>query len=574
MLKDRFYPMVLTAFSGYTWGQMSKDLLAGILVAIIALPLSIAFGIASGVTPAIGLMTAIVGGFIVSLFSGSSVQVAGPTGAFIVIVYDIFRQFGLVGLMQSAVIAGVLLILMGASGVGSWLRFISRPVVVGFTAGIAVTIFTSQIKDSLGLEMGPVPPHFTDKMWQFWQNIDTLNLFAVFTVVLTLTLIQSIHWVKKDFPAPFTALCLVTIISYYFEFPVETIQSRFGSLSLKLEYVPLFPINLDTITLLFPAALTIALLGAIESLLCALVADGMIGERHRSNTELIAQGIANITTPLFGGIPVTGAIARTAANVRAGARTPLAGLSHAVFLFLIVLFLKDVVIYIPMAALAAVLMLVAYNMSEWKSWGHIYRSTRADFLVFVTTFAITVFLDLIAAIQVGVLMSAFLFVDRMSKAASVKKLEGEFLTVTNTKGFEGDATSIKSLKIPTNLDVFEFQGALFFGAYAKFDLTFHELGRYKKDICLRFNQIPTIDGTAIHFLTGFAQDTTKDNGRLFLVELNPECYETIINSALMDVLPKENIFNKIEDLLEYLHKQQAPPPPEQSPPGSADANSK
>ncbi|MBM3194459.1 MAG: sodium-independent anion transporter, partial [Chlamydiae bacterium] len=300
MLKDRFYPMVLTAFSGYTWGQMSKDLLAGILVAIIALPLSIAFGIASGVTPAIGLMTAIVGGFIVSLFSGSSVQVAGPTGAFIVIVYDIFRQFGLVGLMQATMIAGVLLILMGASGVGSWLRFISRPVVVGFTAGIAVTIFTSQIKDSLGLEMGPVPAHFTDKMWAFWQNIDSVNFFAVFTVLLTLTLIQSIHWIKKDFPAPFTALCLVTLISYYFQFPIETIQSRFGTLSLALEYVPLFPINLDTITLLFPAALTIALLGAIESLLCALVADGMIGERHRSNTELIAQGIANITTPLFG----------------------------------------------------------------------------------------------------------------------------------------------------------------------------------------------------------------------------------------------------------------------------------
>ena len=566
--------MILTAFSGYTWGQMSKDLLAGILVAIIALPLSIAFGIASGVTPAIGLMTAIVGGLIVSIFSGSSVQIAGPTGSFIVIIYDIFRQFGLVGLMQSTMIAGVLLILMGASGVGSWLRFISRPVVVGFTAGIAVIIFTSQIKDSLGLKMGPVPPHFTDKMWAFWQNIDSLNLYAVLLAVLTIAVIQLIHWIRKDFPAPFVALCLVTLICFYFEFPVETIQSRYGTLSLGSEHVPLLPIDLDTITLLFPAALTIALLCAIESLLCALVADGMVGERHRSNTELIAQGIANVTTPLFGGIPVSGAIARTAANIRAEGRTPLAGISHAIFLFTIVLFLKDVVVFIPMAALASFLMLVAYNMSEWKSWGHIYRSTRADFLVFVSTFAITVFLDLIAAIQVGVLMSAFLFVDRMSKAASVKKLEGEFLTATNTKGFEVDATSIKALKIPKNLDVFEFQGALFFGAYAKFDLTFHELGHFKKDICLRFNQIPTIDGTAIHFLTGFARDTNKEKGRLFLVELNPECYETIINSALMDELPKENIFNKIEDLLEYLQKQQAPPPPEQSPPGSADANLK
>jgi SulP family sulfate permease len=560
MLKDRFYPMIFTSFAGYTWSQMVKDLLAGVLVAIIALPLSIAFGIASGVTPAIGLMTAIIGGFIVSMFSGSSVQVAGPTGAFIVIVYEILLQYGLVGLMQSTLIAGFLLIAMGASGVGSWLRFISRPVVVGFTAGIAVTIFTSQIKDSLGLDMGTVPAHFVDKMLAFWQNIDTVNPYAVFTVVLTFTLIQSIHYFKKTYPAPFISLVAVTALSYFFQFPVETIQSRFGKLSLALEYVPLFPLDLDRITLLFPAALTIALLGAIESLLCALVADGMVGERHRSNTELIAQGLANIVTPLFGGIPVTGAIARTAANVRAGAKTPLAGLSHAVFLFIIVFFLQDSVVYIPMASLAAVLMLVAYNMSEWKSWRHIYQSTKADFLVFLTTFGLTVFLDLIAAIQVGVLMSAFLFVDRMSKAASVKKLEGEFMTVTSTKSQKGEVADVKSLKIPPDLDVFEFQGALFFGAYAKFDLTFHELGRYKKNIALRFNQIATMDGTAIYFLKGFAEETARDGGKLFFVELNDDCYETVINSTLMESLPKENIFPKLENLLEHLQTTQVAPP--------------
>jgi SulP family sulfate permease len=560
MLKDRFYPMIFTSFAGYTWSQMVKDLLAGMLVAIIALPLSIAFGIASGVTPAIGLMTSIIGGFIVSLFSGSSVQVAGPTGAFIVIVYEILMQYGLVGLMQSTLIAGFLLIAMGASGVGSWLRFISRPVVVGFTAGIAVTIFTSQIKDSLGLDMGTVPPHFVDKMLAFWQNIESVNPYAVFTVVLTLTLIQSIHYFKKTFPAPFISLIAVTALSYFFQFPVETIQSRFGKLSLALEFVPLFPLDLDRITVLFPAAFTIALLGAIESLLCALVADGMVGERHRSNTELIAQGLANIATPLFGGIPVTGAIARTAANVRAGAKTPLAGLSHAVFLFIIVFFLQDSVVYIPMASLAAVLMLVAYNMSEWKSWRHIYQSTKADFLVFLTTFGITVFLDLIAAIQVGVLMSAFLFVDRMSKAASVKKLEGEFMTVTSTKSQKGEVADVKSLKIPPDLDVFEFQGALFFGAYAKFDLTFHELGRYKKNIALRFNQIATMDGTAIYFLKGFAEETARDGGKLFFVELNDDCYETVINSTLMESLPKENIFPKLENLLEHLQTTQVAPP--------------
>ena len=560
MLKDRFYPMIFTSFAGYTWSQMVKDLLAGVLVAIIALPLSIAFGIASGVTPATGLMTSIIGGFIVSLFSGSSVQVAGPTGAFIVIVYEILMQYGLVGLMQSTLIAGFLLIAMGVSGVGSWLRFISRPVVVGFTAGIAVTIFTSQIKDSLGLDMGTVPAHFVDKMLTFWQNIESVNPYAVFTVVLTLTLIQSIHYFKKTFPAPFISLVAVTALSYFFQFPVETIQSRFGKLSLALEYVSLFPLDLDRITVLFPAAFTIALLGAIESLLCALVADGMVGERHRSNTELIAQGLANIATPLFGGIPVTGAIARTAANVRAGAKTPLAGLSHAVFLFIIVFFLQDTVVYIPMASLAAVLMLVAYNMSEWKSWRHIYQSTKADFLVFLTTFGITVFLDLIAAIQVGVLMSAFLFVDRMSKAASVKKLEGEFMTVTSTKSQKGEVADIKSLKIPPDLDVFEFQGALFFGAYAKFDLTFHELGRYKKNIALRFNQIATMDGTAIYFLKGFAEETARDGGKLFFVELNDDCYETVINSTLMESLPKENIFPKLENLLEHLQTTQVAPP--------------
>jgi SulP family sulfate permease len=257
---------------------------------------------------------------------------------------------------------------------------------------------------------------------------------------------------------------------------------------------------------------------------------------------------------------VTGAIARTAANVRAGAKTPLAGLSHAVFLFIIVFFLQDSVVYIPMASLAAVLMLVAYNMSEWKSWRHIYQSTKADFLVFLTTFGITVFLDLIAAIQVGVLMSAFLFVDRMSKAASVKKLEGEFMTVTSTKSQKGEVADVKSLKIPPDLDVFEFQGALFFGAYAKFDLTFHELGRYKKNIALRFNQIATMDGTAIYFLKGFAEETARDGGKLFFVELNDDCYETVINSTLMESLPKENIFPKLENLLEHLQTTQVAPP--------------
>jgi len=560
MLKDRFFPMIFTSFAGYTWSQMVKDLSAGVLVAIVALPISIAFGIASGVTPAIGLMTAIVGGFIVSMFSGSSVQVAGPTGSFIVIVYEILMQYGLKGLMQSTLIAGFLLIAMGASGVGSWLRFISRPVVVGFTAGIAVTIFTSQIKDSLGKDLGTVPAHFVDKMLAFWQNIESVNPYAVFIFVLTLILIQSIHYFKKTFPAHFISLVAVTALSYFFQFPVETIQSRFGKLSLALEYVSLFPLDLDRITVLFPAAFTIAILGAIESLLCALVADGMVGERHRSNTELIAQGLANIATPLFGGIPVSGAIARTAANVRAGAKTPLAGLSHAVYLFIIVFFLQDTVVYIPMASLAAILMLVAYNMSEWKSWRHIYQSTKADFLIFLTTFGITVFLDLIAAIQVGVLMSAFLFVDRMSKAASIKKLEGEFMTVTSTKSQKGEATDVKSLKIPPDLDVFEFQGALFFGAYAKFDLTFHELGRYKKNIALRFNQIATIDGTAIYFLKGFAEETARDGGKLFFVELNDDCYETVINSTLMESLPKENIFPKLENLLEHLQQTQTAPP--------------
>ncbi len=569
MLKDRFYPMIFTSFAGYSWNKLVKDLLAGVLVAIIALPLSIAFGIASGVTPASGLMSSLIGGFIVSLFSGSSVQVAGPTGAFIVIVYDILREYGFIGLMQATFIAGVILIGMGASGVGSWLRFISRPVVVGYTSGIAVTIFTGQIKDSLGLEMGQVPPHFTDKMYAFWQNIDSVNPYAILTVVLTFGLIQTIHYFKKTYPAAFIALITVSFVTYYFQFPVETILSRFGKLSLSLEVVPLFPLDLDTITFLFPAALTIAILGAIESLLCALVADGMVGERHRSNTELIAQGLGNIATPLFGGLPVTGAIARTAANVRAGAKTPLAGLSHVFFLLSIIIFLEDFVVYIPMAALAGVLMIVSYNMSEWKSWRHIYQSTKADFMVFLLTFSITVFLDLIAAIQVGVLMSAFLFVDRMANAASVKKLEGEFQTVTSTSNEKGGATDIKSLKIPPELDVFEFQGALFFGAYAKFDLTFHELGRYKKYIALRFNQITTIDGTALFFLKGFADDTIKEGGQLFFVELNEDCYETITNSTLMESLPKENIFPKLENLLEYLQTKLNPPPPQQPPAESA-----
>ncbi|MFZ4772848.1 MAG: SulP family inorganic anion transporter [Chlamydiia bacterium] len=552
MREDLFHPKLFSLFKEYNLGQFGRDLLAGLLVAIIALPLSIAFGIASGVTPAIGLMTAIVGGFIVSFFSGSSVQISGPTGAFVVFVYEIIRNFGLTGLLQATFIAGILLVIMGLSKVGSWLKFISRPVVVGFTAGIAASIFISQIKDALGLSMGAVPPQFIDKIVIFWNVIDSTNFYALGITLFTLAVVQIIYHFKKSFPAPFVALLLATLIVYYFQLPIETIYSRFGQLSLTLEYVPLFPLSLERITELFPAAITIALLGGIESLLCALVADGMTGGKHRSNTELIAQGIGNIFTPLLGGIPVTGAISRTAANIRAGGRTPIAGLAHALFLFIIILFLKDLVVFIPMASLAAVLMLIAYNMSEWRSWRHIYQSTKADFFVFLTTFGLTVFLDLIAAIQVGVLLSAFMFVDKMAKAASLKKLEGKFNQVSESREQGRTATDIKTLVIPNDLDVYEFQGALFFGASAKFDQAFQELGPSKNKIAMRFNQITTIDASALHLLRGFAEDLAKEGRELFFTELNTECYAIVIHSTLVEVLPKEHIFKTLDGLLNHI----------------------
>ncbi len=543
MREDLFFPRLFSCFKDYSFAKFGKDLLAGLLVAIIALPLSIAFGIASGVTPSIGLMTAIIGGFFVSFFSGSPVQIAGPTGAFVIIVFEIIQTFGLVGLLQATLLAGIMLILMGLSGIGSWLKFISRPVIVGFTAGIAVAILISQIKDALGLPLEVVPPRFIDKITAFWSVVDQCNWYAIAIALSTLICIQAIHSYKKSLPAPFITLVGITAISYYFRLPVETIQSRFHELSLTIEPVALFPLSLARITELFPTAFTIALLSGIESLLCALVADGMLGERHRSNTELIAQGIGNIFSPLFGGIPVTGAITRTAANIRAGGTTPIAGMAHALFLFIIVLFLKDVVVFIPMAALAAILMLIAYNMSEWRSWRHLYQSTRADFAIFLTTFALTVFLDLIAAIQVGVLLSAFLFVDRMAKAAKLNKLQGDFLQITS------DNPSPKVLKIPPEFEVFEFEGALFFGAYAKFDQIFQELIQRPQKIVLRFHQIVTIDATALHLLSECATKVTKNGGQLFFTELNPECFKTITQSTLMELIPKAHLFKTLEGLL-------------------------
>lgn len=540
------HPKLFTTLKSYTKQQFISDAGAGIIVGIVALPLAIAFGIASGVTPEKGIITAIIAGFIISFFGGSRVQIGGPTGAFIIIVYSIVQQYGTTGLAIATIMAGAILIIMGLSKVGSLIKFIPYPVVVGFTSGIALLIFSTQIKDFFGLQIENMPSEFYQKWIIYFRNFSTLNYYVLGISLLALFL--TIFWSKitHKIPGSLVAIIVTTFIVSFFKLPVATIGSTFGELPSNLPSPSLYEIDLGIIRNLIGPATAIALLAAVESLLSAVVADGMIGGKHRSNTELIAQGLANLITPFFGGIPATGAIARTATNIKNGGRTPIAGIIHSLTLLLIMLFFGKYVKYIPIAALSAILIVVSYNMSEWREFKSLLKSPKSDVVVLLTTFFLTVIFDLTLAIEIGMVLSVLLFMKRMSEVSNVnvvtRELEDEVDYV--------DLNSIEKKQIPEGVEVFEINGPFFFGAAKKFKEQMAFVESPPKVRIIRMRNVPAIDATGLQTLKEFYYDAQKHKTHLLLSGVHAQPLFAMAQAGILDLFREENILGNIDDSLD------------------------
>lgn len=536
-----FTPKLFSTLKNYNRKQFTKDVIAGIIVGIVALPLAIAFAIASGVSPEKGLYTAIIAGCLISMLGGSRVQIGGPTGAFIVIVYGIVQTYGVNGLIIATFMAGIMLIIMGLARLGSVIKFIPYPLITGFTSGIALIIFSSQLKDLLGLKMGNVPADFVDKWGSYFQHIDTTNFYAIGIGLITIVIVGLFPRFTQKIPGSLVALIITTAIVSIFHLPVETIGSRFGSIPSTLPSPSIPHLDYATIKNLFQPAFTIALLGGIESLLSAVVADGMIGGRHKSNMELVAQGAANMGSAVFGGIPATGAIARTATNVKNGGRTPVAGIIHAITLLAIMLFAGRWAILIPMPALAAILVVVAYNMSEWESFTSVLRGPKNDRVVLLVTFLLTVFVDLTVAIEVGMILAAFLFVRHMIKTSTVNQL---------SKDPDEDTDEEEETGLAEGIEVFEISGPLFFGATYKFRDAMQFIERPPKILILRMRQVPVIDASGIKALREIHRDAVKQNTKLILSEINSEQVLGDLKKArLLFAIGKANITPSFEKAL-------------------------
>ncbi len=500
--------------------------MAGLIVGIVALPLAIAFAIASGVSPEKGLITAIIAGFLVSALGGSRVQIGGPTGAFIVIVYGIVQQYGVDGLIVATFIAGMMLIGFGFARLGSIIKFIPYSLIVGFTSGIAVIIFSSQVKDFLGLKMGEVPADFVDKWQAFFSHLSSVNLYALGIAVATIIIIYLFPLVTKKIPGSLIAILITTVIVHWFQYPIETIGTRFGQIHASIP-APVVPdISFKLIREMLQPAFTIAMLGAIESLLSAVVADGMIGGNHRSNTELIGQGVANIGSSIFGGIPATGAIARTATNVRNGGRTPVAGMIHATVLLLILIFLGNLASYIPLSCLAGVLVVIAINMSEYKNFISILKGPRGDVAVMLTTFFLTVLIDLTIAIEIGIVLAAFSFIRKMIKSSNVRFADGE---VSDAEF--GKELNEEGLSIPKEAGIIEISGPLFFGASYKIKEAVRYLNKKPKVLIIRMRHVPMIDATGISSFKEIVSVLQKKGTRIILSELHNDQVKSELQQA-------------------------------------------
>ena len=546
----KFSPKLFSTFkNGYNKQTLVQDLLAGVIVGIVALPLAIAFGIASGATPEAGILTAIVAGFIISFFGGSKVQIGGPTGAFIVIVYGIIQEYGMNGLMIATFMAGAFLILMGVLHLGTIIKYIPYPIVVGFTSGIALTIFATQIKDLFGLQIESVPAGFIDKWAVYAQHFDTVSWWSLLIGVASILIIVFTPKVSRRVPGSLVAIVLMTVATLLLKRAgvtgIETIGDRF-TISSHLPQPEVPSINWETITRLAQPAMVIAMLGAIESLLSAAVADGVIGDRHDSNQELMAQGIANMVSPLIGGIPATGAIARTMTNINNGGRTPVAGIAHAIVLALIYLFLMPLVQYIPMSCLAGVLVVVSYNMSEWRSFKAILKNPKSDIIVLLVTFFLTVIFDLTVAIEVGVLIACLLCMKRMAETTNVSVLSDEI-----DPNADSDVLgNLEHLTIPEGVKVYEINGPYFFGIGNKFEEMMGDMGGRAKVRIIRMRKVPFIDSTGVHNLSNMCRMCAQMGVKVVLSGVNPSVMKVLKDAGMDELVGQENICSHISIALE------------------------
>ncbi|WP_337625317.1 sulfate permease [Phocaeicola sp.] len=553
----QFKPKLVDTLRNYTRSDFSTDLMAGIIVGIVALPLAIAFGIASGVSPEKGIITAIVAGFIISLLGGSKVQIGGPTGAFIVIIYGIIQQYGLEGLMIATLMAGILLIILGMFRLGTIIKFIPYPIIIGFTSGIALTIFTTQIADVFGLQFGgeKVPGDFIGKWILYARHFDTVNWWNVAVSIASILIIALTPKFSKKIPGSLVAIILVTVAVYLMKMyggvtSIDTIGDRF-SIQSQLPEATVPSLDWEAVKNLFPVAITIAVLGAIESLLSATVADGVIGDHHDSNTELVAQGIANIISPIFGGIPATGAIARTMTNINNGGRSPIAGIVHAIVLLLILIFLMPLAKFIPMACLAGVLVVVSYNMSGWRVFKGLLKNPKSDVTVLLITFFLTVIFDLTVAIEVGLVIACVSFMKRVMETTQISVITDEI-----DPNKESDVeTHEEHLVIPEGVEVYEINGPYFFGIATKFEEIMARLGDRPQIRIIRMRKVPFIDSTGIHNLTTLCEMSQKENIHIILSGVNPQVHAVLERSGFYTLLGKENICSNINEALDVARKE-------------------
>ena len=547
-----FKPRLLQCLKNYNRKTFVADLMAGIIVGIVALPLAIAFGIASGVTPEKGIITAIVAGFVISALGGSKVQIGGPTGAFIIIIYGIIQQYGMEGLTIATLMAGVFLILFGFLHLGTIIKFIPYPIVVGFTSGIAVTIFTTQVKDLFGLNIASVPSDFIEKWICYFNNFSTVDLWSSVIGIVSVVIIMLTPKFSKKIPGSLVAIIVMTVAALLLKQfagveSIETIGDRFAiSNSLPEATVP--ALSWETIKNLVSPAITIAILGAIESLLSAAVADGVIGDHHNSNTELIAQGVANLASPIFGGIPATGAIARTMTNINNGGRTPIAGIVHAVVLLLIFLFLMPLAKYIPMACLAGVLVVVSYGMSGWRSFLALMKNPKSDVTVLLITFFLTIIFDLTIAIEVGLIIACLLFMRRMSETTDVHVISNEINP--DDENSDMHLGNIEHLTIPKGVEVYEINGPYFFGAGNRFEEIMATLGDRPKVRIVRMRKVPFVDSTGIHNLTNLCEMSQKEGIQIVLSGVTEKVHLQLNKAGFYDVVGQDNICSHIDIALD------------------------
>jgi SulP family sulfate permease len=547
-LKD-FQPTLFQTFKNYNKEKFLADLMSGLIVGVVALPLAIAFGIASGVTPEKGIFTAIIAGFIISFLGGSTVQIGGPTGAFIVIVYGIVEQYGVQGLAIATVLAGVMLVVMGFLKLGSIIKFVPYPIVMGFTSGIALTIFSTQIKDFFGLTTPKLPSGFIEKWGIYFQNFSSVNWWVTIIAVVSVLIIILTPRVSRRVPGSLIAIILMSVVVYFLRNyanieGIETIGDRFNIQS-ELPQIKEIAINLESIRLLFPSAFTIAMLCAIESLLSATVADGVTGKKHNSNMELIAQGAANIITPFFGGIPATGAIARTMTNINNGGRTPVAGIIHSIVLLLIVLFLGDLTKHIPMACLAGILVVVAYNMSEWRTFVSLMKQSRSTQAILLTTFLLTVIIDLTVAISVGLLLAIFAFLKRMNEYTEISHSTGE-LKIESDSEVRHEGTEEEKLLLPDSVEVYEIRGPFFFGVANKFDEKMRNIGEHHKIRIIRMRKVPFIDSTGLNNLEALIKNSIKEKIHVILSGVRESVREQINKTNIPELIGEEYICSDIQ----------------------------